>query len=203
MHSAKSSPPSLSFICSEGSDQNGCCDIKEFLKLVGALWSCKGKETNPLRKSKVSNELLDFFYEKPVHMLVTDTSHNWEEAERGQPCSPGEKFWAGVCTGGCRGLLSASERVQGGQLPCRWKSDRPSDCPPDRPQLQAPRRWSSGLPPDCLRFLHPHYLASRQIATVSSATVVTVSWATFATASSISSSSQIVGSARLPPPTWF
>jgi len=37
-------------------------DIKEFLELVGALWTCRGKGTNPLKKLKVSNELLDFFF---------------------------------------------------------------------------------------------------------------------------------------------
>jgi len=55
-------------------------DLFEFVELVDALRTCQEKKTNPLRRLKASNELLDFLYDKPVHLLVTDTSHIWEEA---------------------------------------------------------------------------------------------------------------------------
>jgi len=57
-------------------------EIKEFLELVRALWAFREKKTNPLRRLKVSNELINFFCEKPVDMLFPDTSHILEEAER-------------------------------------------------------------------------------------------------------------------------
>ena len=138
--------------------------------MVSALWTCKGKEPNPLRRLKVSNELLDFFYEKPVHMLVTDTSHIWEEAEGVNRAALEQLFGRGsaqVAAGGSSSLVPPK-----GPPPRRWKSDRPlehhwlqvpccrrSGCLPDRPRLQAPRRRSSGLPPDHLKFLQPHCLA--------------------------------------------
>ena len=141
-------------------------DIGAFWGLVGDLWACEGAESNPLQKLKVSNELLDFFNEKPVHMLVTDTSYIWEEAERVNSAALKEIFglgYARVAAGDASSLVPpksqppnsqpptsqspakpvpAPEGAQGGMLPGCWKSDRPSD------RLQLPSRWMSGFPPD-------------------------------------------------------
>ena len=57
-------------------------DFEAFWELVGDLWAYEGTESSLLRKLKLSNDLLEFFHEKPVHMMVTDTSYIWEEAER-------------------------------------------------------------------------------------------------------------------------
>jgi len=50
-------------------------DIDVFWELVGDLWACEGTQSSALKRLKVSNELLDFFKEKPVHMLLTDTTY--------------------------------------------------------------------------------------------------------------------------------
>jgi len=52
----------------------------DFLELVRALWTFRKTKTSPLKRLKVTNELLDFFYEKPVDLLNKDTSHILEEA---------------------------------------------------------------------------------------------------------------------------
>jgi len=75
------------FVKSPNSDRRiwpemNAADIIEFWELVGALWTCEGQETSPLKKLKVTNDLLDFFYDKPVHTMGTDVTHIREEAER-------------------------------------------------------------------------------------------------------------------------
>ena len=57
-------------------------DLMELLKLVGALRSCQGKNTNPLRRMKASGELMDFIEDYPVFAAVAELSPILEEAER-------------------------------------------------------------------------------------------------------------------------
>ena len=116
-------------------------EMKEFLELVRALWTLRGKKANPLKRLKVSKELLDFFFEKPMHLLITDSAHILEEAEKVNQAALEEIFGqrsAQVAAG------AASSHVppacsRGGPPIRRWKSDRPSD------RLQgptSPNPWS-------------------------------------------------------------
>ena len=57
-------------------------DLMELLKLVGAIRSCQGKNTNPLRRMKASGELMDFLEDYPVFAAVPGLSPILKEAER-------------------------------------------------------------------------------------------------------------------------
>jgi len=61
-------------------------ETMNFLELVRALWTFRKTKTNPLKRLKVSNELLDIFYEKSFnYRLVT----HFGGGREGQPGSPG------------------------------------------------------------------------------------------------------------------
>ena len=54
-------------------------DIEAFL----GVGRCPlGQETSALQKLEVTNDLLDFFQQKPAHTMVTDVTHIWEETRR-------------------------------------------------------------------------------------------------------------------------
>ena len=152
-------------------------DVKEFLELVRALWTNREKKTNPLRRLKVSNKLIDFFYEKPVHLLITDTSHILEEVERVNQAALEEIFgqrFAQVAAGAASSLVPPATPVPAPPIR-RWKSVGPtpvptalgptsSGHPPDHHSFQAPRRRSPGASctKTCVDFLLKHGIRTNQ-----------------------------------------
>jgi len=67
-------------------------ELFDFLEWVRAMGTFRTIKISPLKRLKVSNRIIEFSEDKPVHLYFRDTTHILEEAERVNQAALDETF---------------------------------------------------------------------------------------------------------------